>query len=143
MKTKILLTLVLLASGCSPALEESHLKILAQAKAHGEALEIPSGESETFSKLLAFQKAREQLAFIPMHSSWRYVFLASGNNVSDAVNYYIRIQRDFIRGRESKSSMTKATKLMLRNIAMFIGFCDRFIATGGDPIVLKNRPPAP
>jgi hypothetical protein len=143
MKTKLLLVLALLASGCSPALEENHLKLIVQAKARAEALEIPSGESETFAKVQAFQRACEQLAFIPMHSSWQYVFSRCGNNVRDAVDYYMRMRKGFIRDRESKAETIEAMELMLINTTMFIGFCDRFIATGGEPIVLKNRPPAP
>jgi hypothetical protein len=68
MKTKLLLVLALLASGCSPALDERYVKSVTQVRERCLALV----DSCSPYAVRTFLEAVAQLTRLPMHDYWGY-----------------------------------------------------------------------
>jgi hypothetical protein len=120
MKTKILLTLALLASGCSPALEEGHKQLLRNAldKAYllskAKALNPPEAES----RLDAFKNALRYLDEIPTSDDWGRELRNSGRDLEHTAWMYhssgrIALNRiRFGREPETKEFFSRHSKML-------------------------------
>jgi len=115
MKTKLLLVLALLASGCSPALDERYVKSSPYA-------------------VNSFLGAVKELIDLPMHDYWRYVFIKHSLIIADFAKLCEEMRLEFILGRGiPRKLMKEVIETKMKAISSFISYCDRFLEVDGAP----------